>query len=144
MLLSLRRPWLKFFIMPFSDDSRVYTTLLPSSRHTFCQSDPCSALLPVTSTNRLHHIVFIRACPLAWGCGWPMTQRRKPATHSYYSRNNKSAYYYGLPGDDSPRRPGGTNDYRKPNWTTGSEPVPSGGKHRKQETAPNSLPDWLE
>lgn len=48
-------------IMSYSDDSRVYTVLLPSSSHTRCQSDPHRVLLPVMSMKPLHHIVFIKA-----------------------------------------------------------------------------------
>lgn len=36
-------------VMSYSDDSRVYTALFPSSSHTRCQSDPHGAVLPVMS-----------------------------------------------------------------------------------------------
>lgn len=52
-------------------------------------------------------------------------------------------YCYTLPGDDSSEFPGGTHVFRKLDEATGSESVLS-EKHRKQETTPNSLPDWLE
>lgn len=105
----------------------LHVSLIPAdlfSRYRLC--NPCITLF--SSKSR----------PLAWVCCWLMTQSWISAIRRVRERTTYYCY-----GDDSAWFPGGTREFRKPNGATGPKPVLS-GEHRKQETTPNSLPDWLE